>query len=123
MNETDSALAAFKTMVSSNVSGLAVVDSSGRLVDTISVRDLRGMGASAADWTALWLSVKEFKQLCRQKFPQQTPDKPITVSGKDTLETLIKKMDVRQTSEAAASIGSARLIRTRRAACDCAVSL
>lgn len=51
------ALTAFKLMVSNNVSGLAVVNAAGELVDTISVRDLRGMGATAENWTNLWSSV------------------------------------------------------------------
>lgn len=57
VHETDMALSAFKLMVSNNVSGLAVVNAAGELVDTISVRDLRGMGATAENWTNLWSSV------------------------------------------------------------------
>ena len=57
VQETDMALTAFKSMVTHNVSGLAVVNSKGELVDTISVRDLRGMGATAEQWTSLWNNV------------------------------------------------------------------
>ncbi len=45
-------------MVQQNLSGLAVVDSAGVLVDTISVRDLRGIGVKAENWQAMWLTVK-----------------------------------------------------------------
>lgn len=93
VQETDLALSAFKLMVQQNVNGLAVVNDKGVLVDTISVRDLRGMGAKADDWTALWLSVREYKEMCRQRFNLQTPHKPITCTKDDTLETIIKKMD------------------------------
>ena len=51
------ALTAFKLMVTHNCSGLAVVNAAGELVDTVSVRDLRGMGATAENWTNLWSSV------------------------------------------------------------------
>lgn len=57
VNVTDLTLSAFKGMVIGSVSGLAVVNAAGELVDTISVRDLRGTGVTADDWTALWLSV------------------------------------------------------------------
>ena len=62
-HEGDLALSAFKQMVQWNVSGLAVVDAKGQLIDNISVRELRGMGATAEQWQNLWLSVKDFKQM------------------------------------------------------------
>ena len=39
--------------VQHNVSGLAVVNEKGELVDNISVRDLRGCGGKAENWTNL----------------------------------------------------------------------
>lgn len=93
VNVTDLTLSAFKGMVIGSVSGLAVVNAAGELVDTISVRDLRGTGVTADDWTALWLSVGEFKAACRKRFPSQTPPKPIFVTQADSLHTVIKKME------------------------------
>jgi len=93
INETDMALSAFKMMVQHNVNGLAVVNANGELVDTISVRDLRGIGVTADRWTDLWRSVKEFKAICRQNFPQQTPAQPIFVTKDSTMEQVIKAMD------------------------------
>jgi CBS domain-containing protein len=93
VSETDLALSAFKQMVVNNVNGLAVVNSAGELSDSISVRDLRGMGTTADEWTTLWMNVKEFKAHCRSKFPSQTPSSPIFVTKNDTLENVIKKMD------------------------------
>ena len=61
------ALTAFKLMVTHNVSGLAVVNAAGELVDTISVRDLRGMGATAENWTNLWSSVVGQSRESKQK--------------------------------------------------------
>jgi len=93
IDENQLALSAFKKMVQDNVSGIAVVNAAGELVDTISVRDLRGMGTTAEDWTSLWLDVKAFKAKCRSKFSAQTPMKPIYVTKSMTLENIIKKMD------------------------------
>lgn len=61
-------------MVQSNVSGIAVVNNEGTLTSSISVRDLRGLGISANEWTKLWMNVAKFKAECQKKFPQQTPD-------------------------------------------------
>jgi hypothetical protein len=58
VGETNLALSAFKLMVQNNVSGLAVVNQAGQLTDTISVRDLRGMGVSAQEWTTLSRNVQ-----------------------------------------------------------------
>jgi CBS domain-containing protein len=93
IHEDDLALSAFKAMVTGNVSGLAVINKTGELTDSISVRDLRGMGVNADDWTALWMNVKEFKAHCRKKFPSQTPSKPIFVKKTDSLEKVIRLMD------------------------------
>jgi len=92
VQDTDLTLNAFNCIVNQNVSGLAVVDHTGALVDTISARDLRGIGATGEDWSALWLNVKEFKELVRKKYPSQTPTTPIYVQDTDSLEVVIKRM-------------------------------
>lgn len=84
---------AFKTMSTHNLSGLPVVDARGSLVDTLSVRDLRGIGTKAGYFERLWITVKDFKQEVRKAFPSQTPPLPITVTAQDTLETVLKRMD------------------------------
>lgn len=54
ISEDELAMIAFKRMVEKNISGLAVVDSNHALVDTISVRDLRGMGFEAEKFMRIW---------------------------------------------------------------------
>jgi len=80
-------------MIQHNISGLAVVNSAGELVDTISVRDLRGMGVTADNWNRLWDNVLDFKTSCRKMFPAQTPAKPIYVTKNDSIHKVIKSMD------------------------------
>lgn len=84
---------AFYHLCDWNVTGIAVIDSDGALVDTLSVRDLRGMGPVAENFERLWLTVKEFKATCRQLYPSQTPASPIYVTLDDTIESVIRKMD------------------------------
>jgi len=93
VQDSDLALNAFNKMVDKNISGLAVVNDSGVLVDTISIRDLRGIGTQADKYERLWLSVASFKEAVRREFKQQTPNKPITVDANNTFEDVIKAMD------------------------------
>jgi len=93
IEETDLALNAFKKMVDKNISGLAVVDSRGVLVDTISIRDLRGIGTSANKYERLWLTISAFKERVREDFKLQTPAKPICVTSDSTFADVIQGMD------------------------------
>jgi len=58
IKDTDTVLAALSTISKYNVHGLPVVDSDGKLVGNLSVRDLKYMVAS--DLTHLGISIKEF---------------------------------------------------------------
>jgi CBS domain-containing protein len=93
VRESDKAIEAFKKMAEENVSGVAVVNSLGELIDTVSIRDLRGIGTNAAKWRRLALSVAEFKRLARADFARQTPEQPLYVKPTDTLDSVLKLMD------------------------------
>ncbi len=54
INENARPLTAFRLMMEHGVCGLAVVDANGKLVDEISVRDMRGMGWDAASFWRLY---------------------------------------------------------------------
>jgi CBS domain-containing protein len=84
---------AFETMVNRNISGLGIIDTSGFLIDTISVRDLRGIGTTAEKFGRLWESVDQFKKQVRSEFREQTPPRPIMCSPRDTLAKVIQLMD------------------------------
>ena len=60
VKEDDVAIAAFELMVSANVQGVAVVDSEGRLVGNLSVRDLKVLGPDVSLFWRLQQSVKSF---------------------------------------------------------------
>jgi len=85
---------AFKKMVELNVSGLPIVNESGILTDSISIRDLRvvGPGSGADNVELLSQSVSILKAECKKLFPSQTPDKPIFVTAEDTFEHVIGNM-------------------------------
>jgi len=93
IREDAKAIDGFKLMVAKHVRGIGIVDESGLLVDTLSVRDLRGIGTNAAKFRRLFDTAKLFKERVRSDFPQQTPAAPLVVSEEDTLETVIRLMD------------------------------
>jgi CBS domain-containing protein len=72
---------------------LGVTNDKGHLVDTLSVRDLRGIGVKAEHFERLWHSVKAYKDEVRKEFHRQTPPQPIHVTEDDTLEAVIRAMD------------------------------
>eukprot|EP01092_Planopodium_desertum_P012557 TRINITY_DN594_c0_g1_i2.p1 TRINITY_DN594_c0_g1~~TRINITY_DN594_c0_g1_i2.p1 ORF type:complete len:335 (-),score=39.42 TRINITY_DN594_c0_g1_i2:65-1069(-) len=57
---TDTAISAFEKMTSAHVSGLAIVDETGKLIGNISGTDLRNLGSTLDDMSILLKSVKEF---------------------------------------------------------------
>lgn len=60
-----------RLMEAKGLSGLAVVDEQGVLLDTLSARDLRGIGVDADKYHRLWYEVDFFKEVTRQDFKQQ----------------------------------------------------
>jgi len=99
-NDTDVTIHAFNKMIDHNVTGLAVVNTEGSLVGSLSIRDLRGIGLNADKFYRLYLSVKDFKEVVMKEFPQLNPvtkepmpSSALYVVPTDTLETVIKKMN------------------------------
>jgi CBS domain-containing protein len=92
VNMNSSAVEAFRLMIQMNISGLPVVNDEGVLEDTISVRDLRGIGPDSDNFDILFNSVSVFKEKCRKLFPSQTPRLPIHVLATDTFSRLVSNM-------------------------------
>jgi len=94
INQNEKAIVAFRQMIHNDYSGLAVVDGTGKLVDNISIRDLRGFGYDANSFWRLWNPISELKSRAKVEFPNVTPEGPIFVLKTDTLETVINKLAV-----------------------------
>jgi len=73
IDENQPAINAFKIMAETKISGLAIVNKSGELVDAVSVRDLRGMAPSADQFLRLWHPLKDFKREIRVLYSTKTP--------------------------------------------------
>jgi CBS domain-containing protein len=84
---------AFRKMIKKNVSGLAVIDREGKLVDNISYRDFRGIHSTARTFWRLWDSVKDFKMKVELDIPTDVKfTKPVYVVPTDTLSMVVEKM-------------------------------
>jgi len=92
INEGTKAIIAFRQMVREGVSGMAVVDQHGKLVDNISLRDLRGIRPDISVFWHLWSPLSDYKATVREQFPEKTPKEVIYVLPTDTLYTVVEKM-------------------------------
>jgi len=91
ISEDQPAIRAFSTMISQNISGMGVVDSTGKLVENISLRDLKAIQSDGRMFWRLNQTVKHFLEKIRKEFGKKDdrPGHVMYVTDKDTLETVI----------------------------------
>jgi len=89
----EKAIEGFRLMADKNISGLAVVDKEGVLVDTLSIRDLRGIGTDIERYHRLFYEVAFFKELLKSEYRRQTPAAPLFCTHDSTLRDVLKMMD------------------------------
>jgi len=94
IRDDDRAIKAFGIIARERVSGVPVVNSSGDVVDFVSIRDLRGMAANSDSFIRLWHNVITFKNEIRSNFPNQTPPfATLYLLPSDDLKTAVKMFD------------------------------
>jgi len=64
---------AFQEMVKMGVDHLAIVDDHDKLIDNLSLRDLRGIRPEFHIFYRLWNTIIEFKKKVHEEFPGKTP--------------------------------------------------
>jgi len=80
-------------MAHTGVSGLAVVDSDGKLVGNISLRDLKGIHPDAKIFWRLWNTVKIFKEKAITDYPPPNAiPSSVFVTPADSLMKVVEKM-------------------------------
>jgi len=91
VKETDSAVDAFKKMITENVSGLGVVNEHGKLVENISLRDLKAVQHDGRMMWRLHQSCKHFLEKVRNETPEERrPSHVICVTPKDKFSHVIQ---------------------------------
>lgn len=93
VRSSEKAAIAFRRMADNGMSGLAMVDEQGYLVDAITVRDLRGIGTSGEKFHRLSYDCTFYKDLVKSEFARQTPSSPVWVTGEATLGEVLRLMD------------------------------
>lgn len=90
---SDIALKAFSVMAEKKVSGIAVLDDHGLLVDQISVRDLKAMAPDGRLFWRLYKPVSDYidnvKKSKTDLHAKERPSDIVTVTPNDTLETVL----------------------------------
>jgi len=102
INENQKVINAFTEMSNADISGMAVVDDEGLLVDAISLRDLRTVGCGGEYFHRLFRSIQEYKRLARDDHPrlappthysrQRVPRKGLFVTPASSIMTVLDKM-------------------------------
>jgi len=90
--ESERAVEAFHEMGNNNLSGLGVVDTHGKLVDVIALRDLKLCSWEIDHFENLWDTVGVYKSNLKKLLPTHTPPKLSVVVESDTLFTVVEKM-------------------------------
>jgi len=88
------AIVGFREMVQKGIGYLAIVDDNGRLIDNLSLRDLRGIRPDVKVFYRLWSSVAEFKEKVREEFAAQTPLSLLYAVESHTLYQVLEMMAV-----------------------------
>jgi len=90
---SDKAIDVFNIMSERNISAVPIVDNEGTLVDTLSVRDLRGIGTDIERYHRLFYEVAFYKELVKTEYRKQTPGQPIYCTRDHTFNQVLTMMD------------------------------
>jgi CBS domain-containing protein len=92
VTEGSDTLKAFQTMFDDNISGVAVVDDSGKLTNTLSIRDLKTIGTDARLFWRLRQTVHNFIRKVRHEGVGERPRSVVFATRDDTLAKVIQEM-------------------------------
>eukprot|EP01132_Coremiostelium_polycephalum_P005868 gene5868-7300_t len=90
------AIDAFKLIEEKNVSGIGIVNGQGHLIDTLSVRDLKGMATDGSLFWKLYKPVSEFLDFIKNDPVTLRPRNTQFVLNTDTFESVLSKIYTNQ---------------------------
>ncbi|EGG17276.1 cystathionine-beta-synthase domain-containing protein [Cavenderia fasciculata] len=96
IQESSLAIDAFKLMHDKQVSGLAIVNAQGSLVDTISTRDLKGMATDGSLFWRLYKPVSDFIEYLKNDRTTLRPRNPVFCLEDETFESILTKLYTNQ---------------------------
>lgn len=94
VTEDDLACDAFNKMVTNNLTGLAVVNSSGRIVDNLSVRDLKALRSDISMFWRLYQTTKNYLRKLDQVYEEvrKRPRHLVVATEEETIGDIIRKL-------------------------------
>jgi len=95
VDSSTKAIVAFREMVNRQVDHVAIVDAEGKLIDNLSLRDLRGIRPDVKVFYRLWSSALEYKTKLRAEYAEKTPPGVLHVLPTDTLYSVVEMMAVK----------------------------
>lgn len=88
----DRVVEAFKQMTQHSIEGVAVVNSSGKLVDSISVTDLKLISPNSNNFRFLWEVPAQFKKNHLSRCPELKKNQMVVCTSTDTLVSVAHRM-------------------------------
>jgi len=85
------AIVAFEKMIEMNITGVAVVNATNRLVGNISTRDFKGIKSRGQWWVRLFFTAEKYLEAATEG--SNRPPGPVYVYPSDTLEKVLKLLD------------------------------
>lgn len=86
---TISAIEAFKFMATHQITGVAVVDDSGRLIDVLTLKDLKAISTDGQMFWRLYQTVEVFLKKVREETPNK-PDRPLFCLPTQSFEHVVR---------------------------------
>ena len=91
INQEKQAIAGFRRLLDEDISAMAIVDDENKIVDVLSVRDLKGIDTKTHTFRWLWNTAGFFKDQIRNK-DAFVAYAPITLKPSNTLSDLLDKL-------------------------------
>jgi len=91
ISEDETAIKAFDLMITKKINGIAVIDANGKLVDNISLRDLKAIQSDGHMFHRLYQTIHNFLLKIRKEFAKKDdrPSRVVAIKNTDTLEHTI----------------------------------
>jgi len=96
MRQDEEAIIGFTRLAQNQVRGLAVIDDQGRLVDNLSMRDIRGIASDAHLFMRLGRPISSFLQQVRDEFKNSRPWSVVSCGPDTTLSEVLTLFELQR---------------------------
>lgn len=97
LHESKRAIHACQLMSEKGVNGIAIVNDANQIIDSFSVKDLRGVGLDAQQIWRLFMPILVYKKKQVELFPRASPSRLVEAKLDDTLDKVLEQFVVNAT--------------------------